>query len=391
MPDLYKLSDLKDSACWWIPGMRRADYIIYWLVILLFLTGFISLFFIHVDISVRGTGIIRPFFERTEIKSPVSGIIDSIYFKEGDTVSKNNLLLKLHDPALIEKQRLNEMEILQCRDFIHDLDLLTSAAGASVKIIPSLKSQLYKEETWRFLSRTDEQENMLSKASHETMLNEKLAKDNVISPKEFYDIRMQEQRMISQNESFRREQFANWQTDLIKYKTELKQCLSSQEEFSQLYEMNQIHAPVSGSVQELNKRYMGTAVQAGELICSISPNGVLIGDCYVLSKDIGLLKTGQPAKFRIDALNYNYFGLVSGNIFSIDNDFVLLDKLPVFKVRCRLNQSRLKLSNGFTGVLKKGMSFQVRFITCKRSLWQLLYDSVDDWLNPAGQQNIKVP
>jgi membrane fusion protein, peptide pheromone/bacteriocin exporter len=114
-----------------------------------------------------------------------------------------------------------------------------------------------------------------------------------------------------------------------------------------------------------------------------SPNGALMAECYVPSKDIGLLKNGQAARFLIDAYNYNYFGAATGFIFSIDNDFILLDKIPVYKVKCRLNESRLKLSNGFSGDIKKGMSFRVRFITCRRTIWQLLYDNLNDWMDPS--------
>jgi HlyD family secretion protein len=119
----------------------------------------------------------------------------------------------------------------------------------------------------------------------------------------------------------------------------------------------------------------------------VSPGGPLMGECYVLSKDIGLLKTGQAVRLQIDAFNYNYFGVLTGKIYSIDNDFTLLDKTPVFKVRCKLDDRILKLSNGYSGELKKGMGFQARFIICKRSLWQLLYDGMDDWLNPVHQHS----
>jgi HlyD family secretion protein len=30
------------------------------------------------------------------------------------------------------------------------------------------------------------------------------------------------------------------------------------------------------------------------------------------------------------------------------------------------------------------MTLRARFIVAERSLWQLLYDKVDDWMNPAA-------
>ncbi len=386
---ILKESEIKDTFLYWLPPLRRPGFFIYWLVTALFLSGMLSLFFIHVDISAGAGGIVRPLNERTDIKSPVSGTIDTIYYTEGQKVIRNSILLALRDPALIEKQQLNESQISQCKEFIHDLELLTNTDHFSVKQVSSLYSGLYRQEALRFFSRCDEEQTVLTKANHETRLNEKLANEKVISPKEFYDIRMQQTKAVAAFESFRRQQYAEWQADLVKYKTELKQSFSKQEELNQLYETNRIRAPVSGCLQELTSRYSGSSLLAGETICSISPDGILMGECYVLSKDIGLLRMGQPVRIRMDAFNYNYFGIVTGFIYSIDNDFILMDKTPVFKVRCRLNKQVMKLSNGYAGELKKGMSFQARFIICNRSLWQLLYDGLNDWLNPFQHPVLK--
>src|SRR5450631_503854 len=106
------------------------------------------------------------------------------------------------------------------------------------------------------------------------------------------------------------------------------------------------------------------------------PGGELMGECFVSSKDIGVLKTGQQVMLEVDAFNYNYFGSVSASIYSIDNDFIVQDKTPFFKVKCKLHDRILKLSNGYTGELKKGMGFQARFLLARRSLWQLLYQGL---------------
>ena len=310
------------------------------------------------DISVRANGIIRPLNERTEIRSPQSGIIDTIYYKGGEQIEKGDILMVIRNPSLKEEQQLNETGISQCSDFIHDLDLLTAPGSISVALVSLLKSPLYKQEAMRYFSGLDEQRITFEKADYEALLNEKLARDKVISSKEFYDIRMEQQRAVSALESFRRKQYADWQSDLVKYNTEMKRCISRRRELLQLYETNRIRAPVSGFLQELDGHYSGNSIQAGEMICYISPGGILMGECYVSSGDIGVLKTGQPVRFQIDALNYNYFGACTGNIISIDNDFILSDKTPVFKVKCRINERKLTLPNGFIGEIRKGMSFR---------------------------------
>ena len=381
-------TEIRNTVSWWLPRMRNTGFIIYWLAIFLFLTGFASLFFIHVDISVHANGLIRPADEITMIKSPVSGVIDTIYFKEGDLVRKNSILLKLRDPVLLKKRRSNDMEIFQCRNFIRDIESLVSADQITEERVSLLETPLYRQEARRFISRSGEQAILLSKAIYETQLNETLAKSRVISASDLYEIRVQQKKTLSAVESFRHEQFAEWQSDLVRYKAELKQCYSIQEELKQVNEMNQIRATVTGRIQELNGLYPGNSVQAGDQICSLSPDGQLLGECYVSTRDIGFLKTGQSLTFQVDALNYNYFGNGTGKIYSIGNDYILADKAPVYKVKCMLNERILKLPNGYAGELKKGMGFQARIIICTRTLWQLLYDGMDDWLDPIHQPGL---
>ena len=105
---------------------------------------------------------------------------------------------------------------------------------------------------------------------------------------------------------------------------------------------------------------------------------------HVPTQQVGLLKANEEVKFQIDAFDYNYFGIVTGKIVSIDNDYTIIDNKPVFKVRCLLDSSQVHLKNGFTGHLKKGLTLQARFMVTRRSAWQLLFDRVNNWLNPAS-------
>jgi HlyD family secretion protein len=125
-------------------------------------------------------------------------------------------------------------------------------------------------------------------------------------------------------------------------------------------------------------------VHPDENLCSISPEGEVVGECYVPTRDAGMLRRGQPARFQIDAFNYNYFGAAEGRILSIDNDFTLWDNQPVFKVICIFDGKKSTSSDAYRGLLKKGLTFRARFISANRSLWQLLYDKLDDWIDPPN-------
>jgi hypothetical protein len=80
--------------------------------------------------------------------------------------------------------------------------------------------------------------------------------------------------------------------------------------------------------------------------------------------------------------------MLEGKILEISNDAYLLeDNRTVFMVKCNLNQNHLALKNGFKGYVKKGMTFQSNFIVTQRTIFQLLYDKVDSWLNPGRALN----
>jgi hypothetical protein len=60
-----------------------------------------------------------------------------------------------------------------------------------------------------------------------------------------------------------------------------------------------------------------------------------------------------------------------------------MNNTPMFRIRCTMDRNYLSLKNGIKGYMKKGMTVRARFIIAERSLFQMLYQSTDDWLNPA--------
>lgn len=173
-----------------------------------------------------------------------------------------------------------------------------------------------------------------------------------------------------------------WQADETTYQDELEQLNSDREQISKEQERHVITAPISGTIQNMQGIYEGSSVAANQALAEISPDTSLIVECYVPPKDIGLLREGMEARFQVTAYDYNQWGLLTGTIVEISGDVMMMNDQPVFKVRASLDQTWLELQNGYRGNLKKGMSLLARFKVTERSLFQLLYDNLDDWLNP---------
>jgi HlyD family secretion protein len=348
----------------------------------------VSLPFIYIDISVKSQGIIRPKDEKTELKSFVSTSIDSIYCKEGDTVKKGDIIIQLRKENIAIKKAMNDFEINQRNQFISDLFFLTQNNNFSSSSVKRLQSPVYKQEKSRFVYQLSELNTMLKKIKKEIYIDSVLYKDKVIAPKEMFDKQIEFEKIHANIKTTIEQQLATWQGELARYQLEKSQYENANRQLSEDSNFYIIKAPVSGVIQNFNKYYNGSLIQSGEVLAVISPQAELVAECYVNTRDIGLLKQQQQTLFQVDAFDYNYFGILTGKILTIDNDYTVIDNKPVFKVRCVLDNKQLHLKNGFAGELKKGMTVQARFVVTKRSLWQLLFDKIDDWVNPRAPEKI---
>ena len=143
-----------------------------------------------------------------------------------------------------------------------------------------------------------------------------------------------------------------------------------------------VTAPTSGTLENVVALQVGSFTNTLQPIANISPNGNLIVENTVTPNDIGLLKKGQSVKFQLDAFNYNQWGMLDGEIIDIDKNITLQEQAAFFKVRCSLYTKQLELKNGYKAEIKKGMTLTTRYFITQRSLFDLLFDKVDDWLNP---------
>lgn len=356
---------------------------IFWMVTIFCLLIFLALPFISLKVSVRTKGIIRPTVEKTEVKISSNGIVEKVFFKEGEFVTKGQPLIKLSSLQVQQRNRIASIDLKRSRVCIIDLKLLTNQTIVNNNSINLLNTALYKEQALKFIAEQKSHEATLQKLKLEWGLDSVLFIDKVISKKELFDKKIELEKQYALFNAFKSEQIGLWKKDLQNYLLQVEAAESKQSAFDEEMVYKTILAPASGHIQNAGIQLNGIIVIPGTLVCVISPETEIIAECFIDPKDIGMLKIGQPTIFQIDAFNYNYFGTVNGKLISIDNDFTLMDNKPVFKIRCSIDKQTLKLKNGFIGQLKKGLTLQARLVIAERTLWQLLFDSVNNWLDPT--------
>lgn len=327
--------------------------------------------------------MIRPEQERTDIISLTSGIIDSIYVQEGQVVSIDQPVVRLKNYERNNQLDLLDYELGWRKEYIHDLRLLCSPKPFLFNA-SQIKNPVLRQQYFRFIHSDQELVFSLNKAQKEFDIAAHLAKEKVIAYKELFDKENELNRLSSARAAFLNEQPILWEQDLAIKQQELKQFESRRVQLLENEYLYIIKSPVQGTIQNMDALYRGSVIPAGHLIGKVSPDVELIAECFAGPRDIGLLIPGQDVRYQMDAFDYKYFGILSGKVLSIDNDYTVINQRPVYKIRCSISTSRVQLKNGYAGQLKKGMSLQARFIVTERTLWQLLWDQLDDWLNPVN-------
>lgn len=379
---LFPSNIIQSTVEAYLPKVAVRSQLIYILILLSIFGILVSLPFIFIDISVQSNGIIRTVSEKTEIKSLISGTVKAVNVSENQNIAQNTTLFVIATEDIDTKLNANSFQKQEKNDFIHDLVVLTQIGKNNIFGNHSTQTPIYTQQLNTFRSQLQENIFHQKKIKKELDADQYLYKEKVIARRELNAKEYEMNRLVAEFESIFQRQLSQWQAELNKHRFDLKQLQSEAKQLTQQKTYYEIKAPIGGNIQQIVGKYEGSYVQIGETLGIISPDSNLIAECYVSPNDIGLLRKNMTVSFQIDAFNYNEWGLVQGKITDIARDFVVLNEKPIFKVKCQLDKKTLQLKNGYTAPLKKGLTFRARFVVTKRSLYQLLYDKTDDWLNP---------
>ncbi|WP_285056756.1 HlyD family secretion protein [Pedobacter ginsengisoli] len=379
----YTEDMISSTAIVYRSQIGRSTKIIYQITVLAILATLAALPFIKTPISVKSSGLLQSSVEKTELTIPVNGrliqykLTDNKKLKQGDT-------LLVIDAALPKQQgNLVQNRQGQIRQFLNDISQSLKYIDRNGYSYPSLQTGQYNASWQQFVQELENAR--IAKKQAETTFNRynKLYQSKVLTQSEYEKYKFEAEQTESAFLMVSTKYRTQWQTEANALRNELRELSGQQVELNEQKKQYILRAPIDGSVQNLAGLQKGAYVFANQKIGEISPNASLTAFSYIKPADIGLIKPGQEVRFQIDAFNYNQWGLATGKVIDISDDIIIINNgQPVFKVKCSLNQNYLMLKNGYKGFLKKGMNFTARFTVTERSLYQLLYDKVDDWVNP---------
>lgn len=357
---------------------HKNSSIIYVLVLLAFIAGIAALPFITIDITFQSRGQIRPVTESNTIVTSLPAQIKEVYLAENQVVQKGATLLVLNTDKLQEQIQLNQTKLAETNNFISDLAGLTQS-----KSNYEVNTLVYKKEIQQYREQIQGLKAKQNYFEQELKRSKQLFGKGVVPAIEYQQKVFDFENSTTAIINLKNNQLSKWQNRLQQYVQDTVNFISQIEQIKEDKKQYVITAPITGVIKNYSGIKAGNFIVPNQTIAEISPNGTLLVECFVSPKDIGYLKEKMAVNFQVDAYNYNQWGLAKGVVTEIFNDVTIVNEQPIFRVRCQLITKHMQLKNGFVGQLKKGMTLTGRFKITERTLWQLLYDRMDDWLNPT--------
>ncbi|MFD2034819.1 HlyD family secretion protein [Belliella marina] len=360
---------------------------IYLLFLGVLLAGIIALPLIYVDVAVQSRGTFQSALQRNSLMSSVSGRLETWNLKENQKVKKGDILAVVRGEVLnLEMQGLEE-RLTVLDEFIHDLNKLLQLDLSSYSMEPvSLRSKFYQASLLEYQTKFNNQDAAVQKLERDFERAQTLFDGNALAFADYDIADVQYKQAKSQLDLIRKQQRNLWEQELVNHQNERVRLLNQKSVFSEQMDQYKIIAGTNGTLINVLNLNEGDFVHPQQKLAEISPDTTLLAVTYISPIDIAFIEKGQKVSFQIDAYNYNQWGIATGKVVDIADDLSLLNEGEAgFLVTCALDRPFLTLSSGQEGHVKKGMTYNARFVIARRSLFQLLYDKVDNWLNPQVQ------
>jgi HlyD family secretion protein len=351
---------------------------IYLVLILAILIFLIALPLIKVDISSQSRGMIRSTTDNVSLSSVVNGKVTFVKLKSNQVVQQGDTLIRLTQENLDTEKATNKELSIDLQDRIRDLSLVVSGENSS------LRTPAVQQEWLSYINKKDELQSKITQSKIGYDRNKGLYEKGVISRAEFekhsFDYTYAQQALSG----LEKNQRSLWQNNKRELKEQLKSLNGTLQKINVEAKNYVITAPLSGTIENFSGIQVGSFLNASQPIATISATDKLIVESSVSPNDIGLIQKNQKVKFQLDAFNYNQWGLLEGKVIDIDKNITIQGDQAFFKVRSAINNTEMNLQSGYKTKVSKGMTLTTRYIITRRSLFDLLFDKIDDWLNPKN-------
>jgi len=350
-----------------------------WLVLLLFASSFLWMWFGEIDIVVKTTGIVRPVGNVSIIRSIYGGKLEQIFYKEGLKVKKGDPLILIETSSLVREKENMMQKKKRLEKEAENLEKMQRSVQEGKNLFTEEDLHYYN---W-FLSYHYDYKQL-----HLVYLKTKsrYQREKNLGPGVTSEVNLEELRTEYLLAEINRDRHKSKMLVEIKERLEANQVQLLEvekllEEVEEKIKMHQITAPIDGVVQVLQQFNSGDYLPAGVEILRIIPvqgTGMKV-DLMVKNKDIGNLTQGQKVNYRFLALPYKEYGSLSGKVTNIAGDAQIAnaDNELVYFVEGSLEGDQLIDKKGQPAKVKVGMLCEARVVVKKMKILYFLLEKIN--------------
>ena len=328
--------------------------------------GLAWLAFAKTDEVVVAPGKLQPIGDVKTIQMPVGGVLETMLVKDGQRVTKGQVLLRLDNEATLDRQG----------------SLRTTITAKQAQL------RLKKVELARYLNLNDtEQAVTRQNLVLETEILQRFEVLTAVGASAEMQYLQQRNKVrevdgeLSRLKVDRLRQVAIIEQALEQIKGELADLGSKLTELQVNIRYQDVRSPVDGVVFDLKPTGPGFVAQGSEPVMKIVPFSALQAKVEIESSDIGFVRVGRSADISIDSFPATDFGVLLGTVKGIGSDALPPDERNQtyrFPATIALDTQQLMLKSGKSLPLQVGMSLTANIKLRKVTYLQLLLGEFKD-------------
>ena len=318
------------------------------------------------DEVVVALGKLQPIGDVKTIQMPVGGVLETMLVKDGQRVTKGQVLLRLDNEATLDRQQ----------------SLRTTITAKQAQL------RLKEVELARYLNLNDTEQTVTGQnLVLESEILQRLEGLKAVGASAELQYLQQRNKVrevdgeLAKLKVDRLRQIAILEQSVEQIKGELAELGSKLTELQVNIRYQDVRSPVDGVVFDLKPTGPGFVAQGSEPVMKIVPFDALQAKVEIESSDIGFVRVGSPADISIDSFPATDFGVLLGTIKRIGSDALPPDERNQtyrFPATIALDTQQLKLKSGKSLPLQVGMSLTANIKLRKVTYLQLLLGEFKD-------------
>lgn len=365
----------------------------YFSIISLFLSFIIAFiiwaYFSPLEEVAQGQGRIIPSSREQIVQSLDPGTIQEMLVKEGDTVEKGQILLRLDDTRSSAILRESQAKVENLEAMVARLQ--AEAYNTNLVFPDHISDELKKREEAAYVSRRRAMEEQVSGLiqsknvlEQQIAIAEPMVKRGVMSQVDLLRMQRDSHDLEAQITERQNRYTTDASNELVKTESELAQAKENMAMRADPVERSQIRAPMKGIVKNIRINTIGGVVNAGQDILEIVPiEDNLLVEAYIRPNDVAFIRPGLPAVVKLSAYDYAIYGGLQGEVTLISPDTLSDEKRNASELKLNMNNvyyrilvktsgSHLVDKNGNEMPIIPGMVATVDIKTGEKTVFQYL-------------------